>query len=160
MVVGPNHDPWETEVWQAINRFPHIGTSQSLPHATFVRYIAHAAVMVGNSSAGIREACYFGTPVVNVGSRQNGRLRGHNVLSAHNPIERVRTVKVKGYGPASEVYSKTEAKASPILQRINQQLAHGPYHPQQLYGDGTAGAQIAEILATVKLPPIQKRMMY
>lgn len=39
-----------------------------------------AAAMVGNSSSGIIEAASFGLPVVNVGTRQDGRMRGANVL--------------------------------------------------------------------------------
>jgi len=42
----------------------------------------HAAAMVGNSSSGIIEAASFGLPVVNVGTRQEGRERGRNVLDA------------------------------------------------------------------------------
>ncbi|PYM52461.1 MAG: UDP-N-acetylglucosamine 2-epimerase (hydrolyzing), partial [Candidatus Rokuibacteriota bacterium] len=36
--------------------------------------------MIGNSSSGLIEAPSFGLPVVNVGSRQRGRLRGANVI--------------------------------------------------------------------------------
>ena len=36
--------------------------------------------MIGNSSAGIREAASFGVPVVNVGNRQEGRERNSNVI--------------------------------------------------------------------------------
>ena len=37
--------------------------------------------LVGNSSSGIREGAFIGTPVVNIGSRQNNRLMGKNVLN-------------------------------------------------------------------------------
>jgi len=46
----------------------------------FASLMKHCTVMVGNSSAGIREAPTFGLPVINIGSRQNGRERGINVL--------------------------------------------------------------------------------
>ena len=39
-----------------------------------------ASFMIGNFSAGIREAPSFGLPVINIGTRQNGRLRASNVL--------------------------------------------------------------------------------
>ncbi len=42
--------------------------------------MSHAAAMVGNSSSGIIEAASFKLPVVNIGNRQSGRLRGKNVM--------------------------------------------------------------------------------
>ena len=40
----------------------------------------HSAAMVGNSSSGIIEAASFELPVVNIGTRQDGRIRGANVI--------------------------------------------------------------------------------
>jgi UDP-hydrolysing UDP-N-acetyl-D-glucosamine 2-epimerase len=133
IVVGPNHDPGAAEIVKA-DRQPEDVYFPTLPHSEFIRYMAHAAVMVGNSSAGIREAGYFGTPVVDVGTRQQDRLDGPNVLHAPGSWD--------------------------LQEAIQAQLQHAKYRPQQLYGDGTAGVQIAEILATCRLPRIQKRMMY
>lgn len=42
--------------------------------------MAHGAAMVGNSSSGIIEAASFELPVVNIGNRQKGRIRGENVI--------------------------------------------------------------------------------
>ena len=44
-----------------------------------------AAAMVGNSSSGIIEAASFGLPVVNIGNRQAGRMRGANVIESGHP---------------------------------------------------------------------------
>lgn len=128
-IVGPNHDAGRLAVTDNIIQ-PY---SSTMEHRDFVRLMAHASVMVGNSSAGIRESCYFGTPVVNVGSRQRGRHRGSNVVDA-------------GYD-ADEIYSQ-----------IMEQLNHGRYLTEYLYGEGDAGEQIARILAETELPPIQKRL--
>ena len=46
----------------------------------FLSLMQSSDVMVGNSSAGIREAPSFSLPVVNIGSRQNERLRAANVV--------------------------------------------------------------------------------
>jgi len=131
VVIGPNHDAGNHGVWSAIKdadvQAPHI-----VPHDQFVNLMARAEVMVGNSSAGIREACYFGTPVVDVGSRQLNRMpRGRNVrYSVNRPV---------------------------IIRRcINWQLGQR-YEPEYLYGDGKAGQYIAKILAEVEMPNIQKR---
>jgi UDP-N-acetylglucosamine 2-epimerase (non-hydrolysing)/GDP/UDP-N,N'-diacetylbacillosamine 2-epimerase (hydrolysing) len=60
-------------------------------HKSLGRYIYHGilalaknpqlkVVCVGNSSSGIKETPVFDCPTVNIGSRQNGRLRGNNVI--------------------------------------------------------------------------------
>lgn len=90
--------------------------------------------MVGNSSCGIREATFLGVPSVNIGSRQFGRERGVNVKDV-------------GYD------------ADEIKKAILQQLDHGPYESDLIYGDGNAGAQIVSILHDFKFT-IQKKMTY
>ena len=107
----------------------------ALEFTEFVRLMAHASCMVGNSSAGIRESCYFGTPVVNVGTRQNRRERGSNVLDAR-------------------------CDSDAIYQAIQQQLVHGRYPVERIYGDGHSGERIVDILATVDLPSVQKSITY
>ena len=46
--------------------------------------IYNSVCLVGNSSSGIRVSAYLGIPVVNVGSRQSDRERGHNVIDVSN----------------------------------------------------------------------------
>lgn len=50
----------------------------------FLRLLYNSKCLVGNSSVGIRECSYLGIPVVNIGSRQNGRDRGRNVIDVVN----------------------------------------------------------------------------
>jgi hypothetical protein len=71
---------------------------------------------------------------VTVGTRQAGRERGDNVV-------------------------EVESNRAEIAAAIRDQIAHGRYEPNPLFGDGTAGAKIAEILATVR-PDVQKRLVY
>ena len=98
------------------------------------RLIANAACQVGNSSSALREGAFLGVPAVNVGTRQQGREHGENVLHA-------------GY----------EAKS--IEAAIRQQLKHGRYPSSTLFGNGDAGRRIAEVLAATELR-IQKRLTY
>lgn len=141
IMLWPNVDAGSEEIVVAIRRFlleyrcDHIFLFKHFLSEDFGRLIFRAACMVGNSSAGIRETCYFGTPVVNIGTRQQGRQRGRNVVDV--PYDR-----------------------SAIRSAIERQLAHGRYESDPIYGDGTAGQRIAEILAAVKPPPIQKRITY
>ena len=76
----------------------------------------------------------FGTPAVNIGSRQQGRDRGSNVLDVDH-----------------------DRKA--ILGAVERQVDHGRYASEPLYGDGHAGPRIADILATAPLR-VEKRITY
>lgn len=98
-----------------------IHTVRNLPPARFLKLLTQAAVLVGNSSAGIRESAYLGVPVVNLGSRQAGRERAGNVRDV--PHEGLR-----------------------IVHAIHQQVRHGPYPSSDLYGTGMAGQQIAQAI--------------
>src|SRR5262249_55044195 len=104
-----------------------------VPMELFVSLIARSKLMVGNSSAGIRESGYFGVPVVDVGSRQAGRERGLNV----------RTV--------------VEVSADAVLEAMRAQLKKGHYPPEYVYGSGDAGKRIASILASHPMPAVQKQ---
>jgi UDP-N-acetylglucosamine 2-epimerase len=46
----------------------------------FLKLLCNSKCLIGNSSAGIRECSYLGVPVVNIGTRQNRRQRGQNVI--------------------------------------------------------------------------------
>lgn len=99
---------------------------KNLPPLDFIRLIANARCLVGNSSVGIRESSFLGVPVVDIGSRQEGRERSENVIWA--PHER-----------------------GTITKAINEQLDHGAYERNHLYGDGMAGRRIAEEIALMGL---------
>ena len=46
-----------------------------------------------------------------------------------------------------------------IVDAIRRQVAHGPYLPTNMYGDGHAGGRIADVLARTPLR-VQKRIQY
>ena len=101
-------------------RLAGIHPVRNLEPVEFLRVLLGAKVLVGNSSVGIRECSYLGVPVVNIGTRQNGRERGDNV-------EDVPSV------------------ASDIGEAVGRQTARR-YKPSTLYGDGQAGKRIAQAL--------------
>jgi len=100
----------------------------------YARLLNNAACIVGNSSSGLREAAYLGTPSVNIGSRQRGRERAGNVI---------------------DVPHDTDA----IHRAIDHQLAHGRYPRSLMFGDGSSGKRIADILATAPLR-VEKSLSY
>src|SRR5262249_3327927 len=85
LCTQPNADPGASAIasefrqWAA-RKPDRVRYESSLGPANFVAAMEHAAAMVGNSSAGIIEARHYNLPVVNIGSRQDGRLRGRNVI--------------------------------------------------------------------------------
>ena len=103
------------------------------PH-DFLSLLLDAACLVGNSSVGVRESSFLGVPVVNVGGRQVGRLRGPNVIDSDG--------------------SRESTKAA-----IKRQLSHGHYPSANIYGIGDAGLRIAEVLASAPLT-FEKRITY
>lgn len=106
----------------------------SLPLEPYAILLRHASCLIGNTSSGIREAAFLGTPVVNVGTRQTGRARGRNVID-------------------------TAVEPGAILAAARHQIAHGAWPSDPLYGDGAAGEKIARIL-TGPLPALDKTIAY
>jgi UDP-hydrolysing UDP-N-acetyl-D-glucosamine 2-epimerase len=104
----------------------HMRFITNVPANDFVALLAHTSCLVGNSSAGIKECSYLGTPVVNIGARQQGRLSAEHVTHVG--------------------YEATELGAA-----IAAQLAHGRYEPSRLYYQPNASDTIAELLATTPL---------
>ena len=83
LVFYPNVDTNNSNILADIAR--HRGNSKfytirHMPLEGFVHVMAHSRCMIGNSSAGIREAASFGVPVINFGDRQRGRERNTNVV--------------------------------------------------------------------------------
>jgi len=92
----------------------------------FIWLLKNSRCLVGNSSAGIKECSYLGIPVVNMGSRQNGRLRASNVLNVPH-------------------------KEKLIKKGIEKQLKMKRYPPSHLYQRDNTAKNIAKTLATVPL---------
>lgn len=140
IMLWPNADAGSEGISKGIRTYREINPDakihvfKNLPISVYVRLMKNTACLVGNSSSGIREGAFIGTPVVNVGTRQNGRERGQNVIDA----------------PDEE---------NAVYEAIKKQLEHGPYVSEPIYGDGHAGEQIAEILSKVEVP-VQKRIVY
>lgn len=84
LIIEPNADVGREIIAQRLRAFarrhPRTHIVPTLPAAVFRSAMAHATVMVGNSSAGIIEAPYYGVSVINVGDRQKGRVRSGNMV--------------------------------------------------------------------------------
>jgi UDP-N-acetylglucosamine 2-epimerase (hydrolysing) len=75
VLIAPNNDPGSDEIFQVINALPkdRFRLIPSMRFAHFSELMKNAACMVGNSSAGVREAPFLGIPSLDIGTRQNNR---------------------------------------------------------------------------------------
>jgi len=128
----PNVDAGSGGTSNAIRSFrenrevEHIHFFKNMTPFDFLRLLKNSMCLVGNSSVGIRECAYLGIPVVNIGTRQNGRERGNNVIDV-------------------------TYKEEDIMAAISNHIDHGAYDQVSTYGNGSSGQKIADILAEAPL---------
>jgi UDP-hydrolysing UDP-N-acetyl-D-glucosamine 2-epimerase len=140
ILLWPNIDAGSDDVSKGIRTFREHHKANwlhvfiNLPTNVYIQLMNTTSCLVGNSSSGIREGAFIGTPVVNIGTRQNRRMHAKNVIHV-------------GYNTDN------------IINAIKFQLKNGRYVSSKIYGDGTAGKKIADIMAKID-PPIQKHIMY
>jgi UDP-hydrolysing UDP-N-acetyl-D-glucosamine 2-epimerase len=108
------------------NSCPHIHFFKNIKSEDFLKLLVNAKALIGNSSVGIRECAYLGVPVINIGSRQNRRERGNNVVDVG--------------------YSSTE-----ITEALNHWFKVERPIPSNVYGGGNGGRNIADLLASLSL---------
>lgn len=107
------------------NKIDNIHFFKNMEGTDFLKLLNHSKGLIGNSSVGIRECAYLGIPVVNIGSRQNKRDRGNNVIDV-------------------------DYDRDAIVKAVEIHLKQGKAAVSQVYGGGSAGKQIADLLE--KLP--------
>lgn len=93
LVGAPNADPGNSALRDTLLHLanaPEVTYYGNVARGYFVNLMRHAAIMIGNSSAGILEAASVGLPVINLGERQRGRLCGDNVVFCDGDIESFR----------------------------------------------------------------------
>jgi UDP-hydrolysing UDP-N-acetyl-D-glucosamine 2-epimerase len=152
LITYPNNDAGGEVIVGEIRRFqqrglPGVHVTPSLGRKRFHGMLSlmggvGRGVLVGNSSAGIKETRAFGCPCVNIGSRQRGRLRSANVIDAE--------------------YDKCAIMAAIRRSVDDLEFRELGRTCENAYGEGNAGPRIAEILATIPidLKLLQKRLTY
>jgi GDP/UDP-N,N'-diacetylbacillosamine 2-epimerase (hydrolysing) len=132
--IWPNPDAGTAEMADTLRNFREraglnadkLRFITDVPVEEFIALLRVASCLVGNSSAGIKECSFLGTPVVNIGLRQQGRLHAENVVHA-------------GYN------------ADAIVGAVRRQVAHGPYRPSDIYYQPGASQVIADLLCSLDL---------
>lgn len=110
--------------YRETHQLPHVHFFKNMEGRDFLHLLKHSKCLIGNSSVGIRECAYMGVPVVNIGSRQNKRDRGTNVVDVHYDVELIKAA---------------------IGERSSCSIVES-----NVYGGGDAGLTIANLLE--KLP--------
>jgi UDP-hydrolysing UDP-N-acetyl-D-glucosamine 2-epimerase len=140
VLLWPNIDAGSDHVSRAIRAFRNreqptwLRTLINLSPESYLCVLARAACAIGNSSSFVRDASYFGTPVVLVGNRQEGRETDLHV-------------------------THVRPRADEVTAAVEAQLRHGRYAPSTLYGDGHVSQRIADGLAQLA-PYRQKRLHF
>lgn len=136
----PNVDAGSDETAKGIRAFREVEKPnniwffKNMAPLDFLKLLYNSCGIVGNSSVAIRECSFLGVPAVNIGSRQLGRERGKNVIDVD--------------------YNQEQ-----IVNAIKKHLSSGSYPQEFLYGDGSAGERIADLLTKVELY-FEKRLTY
>jgi UDP-N-acetylglucosamine 2-epimerase (hydrolysing) len=85
VVIAPNNDPGTDEIFSVIEALPkeRFRLIPSMRFNYFSELMKNASAMIGNSSAGVREAPFLGLPSLDVGTRQNSRGSSKSIVSAN-----------------------------------------------------------------------------
>jgi UDP-hydrolysing UDP-N-acetyl-D-glucosamine 2-epimerase len=112
----------------------HVHFFRNMTPEDFLYTLIGSKCLVGNSSVALRESAYLGVPALNIGNRQQFRERGRNAIDV--PYDR-----------------------DAIVEAVKTSIANGRHERDDIYGDGTAGVKIAELLSSVPTS-IDKHLSY
>ncbi len=141
IILWPNADAGYEDISTEIRKFREKNKLnqyrliKNLPIEIYAHLLNNAACIIGNSSSAIRDGSFIGTPAVNVGTRQNSRLRGGNVIDV-------------------------DYKSDQIYNAILKQIKRIKFKRSYLYGKGDAAKKIIKILKKTKKVKIQKKIEY
>lgn len=143
LLLWPNSDAGEDLISKGIRTFREhsancdnwLSLHKNLPIDIYIHLMNTTKCLVGNSSSGVREGDYIGTPVVNIGSRQNTREQGKNVINTDTSIK--------------QIYNAIKKQ----LNILNKKKGN-------IYGNGTASKNMVKILTEINKPSIQKSITY
>ncbi|MFT4576410.1 MAG: UDP-N-acetylglucosamine 2-epimerase (hydrolyzing), partial [Polaribacter sp.] len=92
VVIYPNNDLGTTEILEEFKRLENnlrFRIIPSLRFEYFLRLLKEADFIIGNSSAGVREAPYYNVTTINIGSRQNNRVQSESIINAPCSQEKI-----------------------------------------------------------------------
>ena len=149
VIIYPNSDAGGRKIIDVIDQYKkkhnggkRIRVFRSMERNLFLSLMKHADVMIGNSSSGIIEAPSFYLPVVNIGTRQEGREQTKNIINVK--------------------YDSIEIKKA-IKKAFTKNFKDSIKKIKNPYGDGKTGEKITKILESLNIEDsrlIQKKLTY
>ena len=142
LIILPNNDAGASKIISEIKR-SGINYCETLKVNEYKTLLSKCTILVGNSSSGIHEAATYKKPVINIGSRQNGRLKPKNVIDSNFDIKTIHK---------NILFCLKNKKFKKKIANI-----------KNPYGDGNSSEKIISILKTVNLKDksiIQKKITY
>ena len=118
VVILPNNDPGSEDIVKVIRKLPagRFRTIPSMRFNYFSELLKNAAVLVGNSSVGVREAPFLGVSSLDIGTRQNKRSRAPSVTACTAADDRaIRSFLAREWNrrhPPHREFGKGEAAAA------------------------------------------------
>ena len=138
IIIYPNNDLGSDIIIEEIEKLEEnekYKLFRSLPFEDFLSLLKNASFIIGNSSAGIREACVYGVPAIDIGTRQHGRYQCSFLRN---------------------IQHTTEA-ADKILSCISKVEKYK--HTSNYFGEGNSSKLFADILRSVEGASIQKKFV-
>jgi len=130
LFVLPNNDSGHHDIIKIIKK-SRIQWTETLSLSEYSSLLSYARILIGNSSSGIHEAASFKLPVINIGTRQNGRLKPKNIINTD-------------YN-RNDIYNKIRFCMS------NKKYLKTIKSLKNPYGDGKSSLKIVKILSKIDL---------
>ncbi|WP_299130567.1 UDP-N-acetylglucosamine 2-epimerase [uncultured Winogradskyella sp.] len=134
VVIYPNNDLGSKYILEAYKKFennPRFKVFPSVRFEYFLTLLKNAEFMIGNSSAGVREAPYYGVPTINVGNRQNNRANALQIINIESKVDAIvkavesaintEFTKTNSFGKGNSAALFIESLESSTLWAINHQ---------------------------------------
>ncbi len=141
ILIYPNNDHGTNEIldaYEVLKGNAHFKIFPSIRFEYFLTLIHHAYSLIGNSSAGIREAPIFGVPSINIGSRQNNRFKSDSIIDvgygSDAILASIRSVSAdKIRHPACEYFG--DGNSAQAFTRLIQDPNTWAVSPQKIFND-------------------------
>ena len=143
IILWPNADAGSEEISRSFRllreenklNLKKIRFFKNIPHSEYFNLLKICSCVVGNSSSPIREGAYIGVPAVDIGSRQNKRIKSNNVINVKNNFKEIKSATLK-------------------------QIKNGKYKSSNIYGSGKTAIKIIKILEKIKEINVQKTISF
>jgi UDP-N-acetylglucosamine 2-epimerase (hydrolysing) len=136
IVIYPNNDPGSLEILYQYRRLkdnPKFKIFPSLRFEYFLAFLKESDFIIGNSSSGIREAPYYGVPTIDIGSRQNNRVKLKSVFSIdyQNILEVIENIERHTFDESEEHYFGNGDSDQLFLKLLNSKSIWNVKHQKQ-----------------------------